>query len=308
MTTNHTQGPLTLHPFGRITAGPFHEFSNGQAQDQFAAVTGMSNSAGDPDAERDANARRLVACWNACQGLDTEMLENLLLLGETLLTRFKARDEVEKQLEDDRLRAIEQFKAIKGEQHPGKSDDALRKAWRAAGGEFHGPNIETGTMPEANLLPFLRRLVHGTPGAQWRQDGEPDPHGTRYDCERAELAMGSLTDDELANGAFMNYDRPLNIEGILAGTHQSPIAWMTATKDRIRWLSRALDKALASPPACAGPYSIEAHGKGFALYHGRDDQHHGYNLAHITEVDAKRPDLLQLIASALNAYTAAPRK
>lgn len=38
-------------------------------------------------------------------------------------------------------------------------DDCLRGIWRRAGGEFHGPNVETGTMPEAILLPFLRGLI-----------------------------------------------------------------------------------------------------------------------------------------------------
>lgn len=36
------------------------------------------------------------------------------------------------------------------------SDDFLRALWRSQGGKFHGPNVETGTMPEAKLLPFLR--------------------------------------------------------------------------------------------------------------------------------------------------------
>jgi hypothetical protein len=40
-------------------------------------------------------------------------------------------------------------------------DDQLRKLWTTAGGRFHGPNVETGTMPEALLLPFLRRLLGG---------------------------------------------------------------------------------------------------------------------------------------------------
>ena len=84
-----------------------------------------------------------------------------------------------------------------------------------------------------------------TPGAKWREAGEVDPHHGHYDCERAKLTMGKLTDDELANGAFLNYDRPLNIEGIMAGTHSSPIAWMTAVKDRIRWLSRKNEELLA---------------------------------------------------------------
>lgn len=88
-----------------------------------------------------------------------------------------------------------------------------------------------------------------TPAAAWRQAGDPDPHAGHYDCERAKLVMGHLTDDELANGAFLNYDQPLNVQGILAGTHSSPIAWMTAVKDRIRWLSRALEQAKAERDA-----------------------------------------------------------
>jgi hypothetical protein len=88
-------------------------------------------------------------------------------------------------------------------------------------------------------------VVVGTPSSKWLAAGEQDPHGDRYSCERAALAMGGLTDDELANGAFMNYDQPLNLAGIMAGTHSSPIAWMTAVKDRIRWLSRINSEALA---------------------------------------------------------------
>lgn len=38
------------------------------------------------------------------------------------------------------------------------TDELVRDCWRAAGGKFHGPNVETGTMPEAKLLPYLRSL------------------------------------------------------------------------------------------------------------------------------------------------------
>lgn len=31
--------------------------------------------------------------------------------------------------------------------------------WRAAGGTFHGPNIETGSMLESVLIPFIQALV-----------------------------------------------------------------------------------------------------------------------------------------------------
>lgn len=80
---------------------------------------------------------------------------------------------------------------------------------------------------------------------------KPDPHGKRYDCERANLCMGDLTDDELANGVFLHGNEPLDIDKVMSkapGYHPS-IAWLTAAKDRIRWLSRALEQALADKGA-----------------------------------------------------------
>lgn len=35
---------------------------------------------------------------------------------------------------------------------------ALRAYWAELGGDFYGPNVEHGSMPEAKLLPLLRRL------------------------------------------------------------------------------------------------------------------------------------------------------
>jgi hypothetical protein len=53
-------------------------------------------------------------------------------------------------------------------------DEELRKLWRKAGGEFHGPCVETGTMPEAQLLPFLRSLAapQAQPADALDADGE----------------------------------------------------------------------------------------------------------------------------------------
>lgn len=48
----------------------------------FARNAGGFSISGCPDAE--TNARRLAACWNACEGLDTEGLENLTAIGETI--------------------------------------------------------------------------------------------------------------------------------------------------------------------------------------------------------------------------------
>lgn len=63
------------------------------------------------------------------------------------------------------LRAkVEELEAKLSATQPARTDDALRTMWRAAGGGFHGPTVETGTMPEAKLLPFLRGLAQ--PAAQ----------------------------------------------------------------------------------------------------------------------------------------------
>lgn len=83
----------------------------------------------------------------------------------------------------------------------------------------------------------------GTPAAGWREAGDPDPHPDLLRKERTELVMGNLTDDELANGAFLNYDQHPSVKDLLMGNGVTPIVWMTAVKDRIRWLSRKLVEA-----------------------------------------------------------------
>ncbi|WP_110949197.1 hypothetical protein [Pseudomonas bohemica] len=88
-------------------------------------------------------------------------------------------------------------------------------------------------------------MSESTPAATWRVNGEKDPHAGRYDGERSQLALGKYTDDELANGAFMNYDAPFDVAKVMAQDpdYHPPIVWMTAVKDRIRWLSRKLAAA-----------------------------------------------------------------
>lgn len=66
-----------------------------------------------------------------------------------------------------------------------------------------------------------------TVAAKWRENGESDPFGEQYNCERHELAMGNFTDDELANEVYMNGDMGFG-----------SIMYLTAAKERIRWLSR----------------------------------------------------------------------
>lgn len=72
--------------------------------------------------------------------------------------------------------------------------------------------------------------VSATVAAKWRETGKSDPHGELYNCERAEILMGHLTDDEFANELFL-YDHR-------GGLHS--LSYLQAAKDRIRWLSRKL--------------------------------------------------------------------
>lgn len=41
--------------------------------------------------------------------------------------------------------------------------------------------------------------------------------------------------------------------------------------------------ALFEPCKCEAKYTIERHGKGYALYHGRCNHRHGHNLVYLTE-------------------------
>ena len=74
MSEKHTQGPLVLGQHGAIRGGPMVRYINGSAQAQVAMTTGADWMV---QGEYLANARRLVACWNACEGITTERLEDL---------------------------------------------------------------------------------------------------------------------------------------------------------------------------------------------------------------------------------------
>jgi hypothetical protein len=124
--------------------------------------------------------------------------------------------------------------------------EAAREAWQA--------RAALATHPAPSAAP-AQPVAPTTPSSHWKVEGEPDPHAGHYDGERAALTLGKLTDDELANGAFMNYDAPFDVHAVIVqrpGYHP-PIVWMTAVKDRIRWLSRALEKALATHPPAVQP-------------------------------------------------------
>jgi len=121
-----------------------------------------------------------------------------------------------------------------------------------------------------------------TPSSDWYAAGEKDPHDGRYNCERHQLTMSTLSDDALANGAFLSYDRWPPIQDVISGKAHPPTAWMTAVKDRIRWLSRRLQRLEDASAKTWTQAEIEA----LAIEHedfglGMVDKHgvttHGFN-------------------------------
>ena len=62
----------------------------------------------------EANARRLVACWNACDGLSTEHIEAIGTRGDTLAGMLLAFRESESELMAQRNELLEALKHIEG--------------------------------------------------------------------------------------------------------------------------------------------------------------------------------------------------
>lgn len=138
------------------------------------------------------------------------------------------------------------------------NEETLAERVRHLGDQIHNvscaqQNNEELCLELSNIAYALWEASRGmqqnaTPANRWAEAGEEDPHKSMYDGERAALTLGKFTDDELANGAFMNYNLPMDINRVLARDpdYHSPIAWMTAVKERIRWLSRKLTQAEAT--------------------------------------------------------------
>lgn len=64
--------------------------------------------------ERIANANRLVACWNACDGISTDLLENIVITGDTIASRFNSRAKYEREITRQRDELLAALKHIEG--------------------------------------------------------------------------------------------------------------------------------------------------------------------------------------------------
>lgn len=72
------------------------------------------------------------------------------------------------------------------------TDDYLRDLWRKAGGEFFGPNIETGMMPEALLLPILRALAEHIEREAIFGNGDATPVGMLREPQTMRMVNASV--------------------------------------------------------------------------------------------------------------------
>jgi len=84
--TKHTPEPWDLMKHGVIYGGPLQQYANGSSRSQIAMSTGADFMA---PGEQDANARRIVACVNACAGIDTGGLEQMPKTNEPIVTRIQ---------------------------------------------------------------------------------------------------------------------------------------------------------------------------------------------------------------------------
>lgn len=126
---SHTEGKLTLGNHGVIYGGPFREYVRGSAQDQFAMVTSAHEDEIEQGITQEENARRLVACWNACAEISTDTLEMhgfrtvLADLQRQINEQWKERDELKAEIERLRnaLQSPESIIALIGSNFSSKS-------------------------------------------------------------------------------------------------------------------------------------------------------------------------------------------
>ena len=96
------------------------------------ALVRMDSEAHEDDEQHCENARRLAACWNACEGLPTEILESIAMMGDTLASRFRLRDQVERDLAEERDELLALLQAFPGFTDDATAGDAWLEKMRAA--------------------------------------------------------------------------------------------------------------------------------------------------------------------------------
>lgn len=104
MSAQHTQGRMTVHTDGAdgwpllMIGGPAGRRIVANVNTESGVDTTKAPSIAFKTMPATENARRLAACWNACEGLSTDLLENITMVGDTLSARFEMRANEEREL------------------------------------------------------------------------------------------------------------------------------------------------------------------------------------------------------------------
>lgn len=127
MTAQHTTGRAFLDAYEPIIRG----------EDGERIATCYRLFDGDrtktPEETGMANARRLVACWNACEGLDTDKLERMPVpFAQMLNVGFMELWEQYTTLKEQRADLLEALKQIESRKYSNWSDREMRSIARAA--------------------------------------------------------------------------------------------------------------------------------------------------------------------------------
>ena len=121
----HTPEPWAIYPDDR----PNMHWNNHIVSEANTniAISFMAHDGTELNERGEANARRLVACVNACAGLETEMLEALVMDGTTLQNIMR-RGLICLEQRDDLLKALEDIAWTRGlNERPSKLVEQLER-------------------------------------------------------------------------------------------------------------------------------------------------------------------------------------
>ena len=143
MSYHHAQGPLTAD------ARLYLRDRDGNIIARLACTTGKYES-------EEMNARRLVACWNACQGLTTDDLEKARLVSAVAneLMRLEAQ-------RDDLPAQVDQFRALAK-----ANGEALGAALAQRGTLLAALRCAIKKAPELITVPSIRSAIENAEGGR----------------------------------------------------------------------------------------------------------------------------------------------
>lgn len=161
MSAGHTPGLLTVskakHMGGEFVVATLADERGDRALVIHAQIGAPTQ------ADEDENARRLVACWNACDGIDTEFLEQAPKGGDQSVWSRAAigrlRAQRDKLISAARPLVAMTFSEARSAEDTGRSlmfcrHDALNPCWDGAWSKEHGAGKHWGggdACPECNL-------------------------------------------------------------------------------------------------------------------------------------------------------------